>query len=79
MLPIITDLGFRATVIIGSSVVVENVFGLPGLGSFLIASVQNRDLPSVQAAVLVLAGAVIIVNLVVDLSYAWLNPKVRIA
>jgi len=79
MLPIITDLGFRATVIIGSSVVVENVFGLPGLGSFLIASVQNRDLPSVQAAVLVLAGAVIIVNLVVDLSYAWLNPKVRIS
>lgn len=79
MLPIVTDLGFRATVVIGSSVVVENVFGLPGLGPFLITAVQTRDLPSVQAAVMVLAGAVIIVNLVVDLSYAWLNPKVRLA
>lgn len=77
MLPIITDLGFRATVVIGSSVVVENVFGLPGLGPYLISAVQGRDLPSVQAAVLVLSGAVIIVNLFVDLSYAWLNPKVR--
>ncbi|AKS45860.1 peptide/nickel transport system permease protein [Octadecabacter temperatus] len=79
MLPIVTDIGFRATVVIGSSVVVENVFGLPGLGPYLISAVQTRDLPSVQAAVLVLSGAVIIVNLVVDLSYAWLNPKVRIS
>ena len=79
MLPIVTDLGFRATVVIGSSVVVENVFGLPGLGPYLISAVQNRDLPSVQAAVMVLSGAVIIVNLAVDLSYAWLNPKVRIS
>ena len=79
MLPIITDLGFRATVVIGSSVVVENVFGLPGLGPYLISAVQTRDLPAVQAAVMVLSGAVIIVNLVVDLSYAWLNPKVRMS
>lgn len=79
MLPIVTDLGFRATVVLGSSVVVENVFGLPGLGPFLISAVHNRDLPSVQAAVMVLAGAVILVNLVVDLSYAWLNPKVRLS
>lgn len=79
MAPIITDLGFRATIVIGSSVVVENVFGLPGLGPFLISAVQTRDLPSVQAAVMVLAAAVILTNLVVDLSYAWLNPKVRLS
>lgn len=79
MLPIVTEFGFRATIVLGSSVVVENVFGLPGLGPFLISAVQTRDLPSVQAAVMVLAGTVILVNLVVDLSYAWLNPKVRLS
>lgn len=78
MLPIMTELGFRATVTLGSAIVVENVFGLPGLGSYLISAVQLRDLPIIQACVVVTAAAVILVNLVVDLSYAWLNPKVRV-
>jgi peptide/nickel transport system permease protein len=78
MLPVITELGFRAAVILSSAIVVENVFGLPGLGQFLINAVQLRDLPIVQACVLVTAAAVILVNMVVDLSYSWLNPKVRV-
>jgi ABC-type dipeptide/oligopeptide/nickel transport system permease component len=58
-------------------VVVETVFTIPGVGRFLVDAVFHRDYPSVQAVVFVLALVVLVVNLVVDLLYAWLDPRIR--
>lgn len=57
---------------------IEQVFTLPGFGSLLITSIGNRDYPLVQGLVMLIAFIVIIVNFVVDLSYRWLDPKIRI-
>lgn len=77
MVPIITIIGFQAAFVLGGSVVIERVFGLPGFGSLAINAVVSQDIPVVQAYVLFIALLVILVNLVVDVSYGWFNPKVR--
>lgn len=78
MIPVITVIGFQVPVIIGQTLIVELVFATPGIGSIMIQSVLDQDLPVVQGVLMVLATFVIISNLIVDISYGWLNPKVRI-
>jgi peptide/nickel transport system permease protein len=78
MIPVITVIGFQIPVIIGGALIVELVFATPGLGSLTIQSVLDQDLPMVQAVLMVMASLVILTNLVVDISYGWLNPKVRV-
>ena len=78
MIPVITVIGFQIPVIIGGALIVELVFATPGLGSLTIQSVLDQDLPIVQAVLMVMASLVILTNLVVDISYGWLNPKVRV-
>ncbi|MCF7550524.1 ABC transporter permease [Pseudonocardia sp. WMMC193] len=75
--PVVTVLGFQIGFLLGGSVIVERVFGLPGLGDLAIRAVLQRDIPMIQGIVVVAALIVMLVNLVVDLSYGWLNPKVR--
>lgn len=75
----ITAVGTQFALVLGGSVVVEQVFGISGLGQLVINAVQQRDLPLIQGIVLVAAVLVQIVNVAVDLSYGWLNPKVRMA
>ncbi|MCW0214600.1 MAG: ABC transporter permease [Pseudonocardia sp.] len=75
--PVVTVIGFQIGFLLGGSVIVERVFGLPGLGDLAIRSVLQRDIPMIQGIVVVTALIVMLVNLVVDLSYGWLNPKVR--
>ena len=77
MIPVITVIGFQVPVIIGGSFIVELVFATPGLGSVTIQSVLDQDLPVVQAVLMIMATFVILTNLIVDISYGWLNPKVR--
>ncbi|WP_117000314.1 ABC transporter permease [Desertimonas flava] len=77
MVPIITIIGFQAAFVLGGSVVIERVFGLPGFGSLALKAVLAQDIPVVQAYVLFIALLVILINLVVDVSYGWFNPKVR--
>jgi len=57
--------------------VVETIFAYPGLGRLVVFSIQNRDIPTLQAAILVVAAIYAFANLVADLLYAWLNPKIR--
>lgn len=76
--PAITVLGIRLGHLLSGAVIVEAIFGLPGLGKFVIDAILNRDLPVVQAVVLVSAVVVLVANLLVDLAYGLLNPKVRI-
>jgi peptide/nickel transport system permease protein len=77
--PVITVFGLQIGRILGGAVVVELIFGLPGFGTLAYNAVLGRDFPLIQGVVLVSAVAVIICNLLVDLSYAYLNPKLRTA
>jgi peptide/nickel transport system permease protein len=77
LLPTITVLALDIGRLMGGIVVVETVFAYPGLGRLLIFSIQSRDIPTLQAAMLVVAAVYAIANLIADLLYAWLNPKIR--
>lgn len=76
-IPVVTVLGIQAAHLIGGSVVVEHVFGLPGLGSLAVRSVLAHDYPAIQSFVVVVTVFVLLINLAVDLSYGYFNPKVR--
>lgn len=75
-MPVVTVLGLQFTRVLGGAVVIEQVFSLPGLGTLVVDAVRNQDLPVIQGVVLVTAIVAVLVNLMVDLSYAVLNPKV---
>jgi peptide/nickel transport system permease protein len=77
LIPAVTILGLQTAWLLGGSVIVEEVFAWPGLGRLMLKSVQLRDLSVVQAGVLVFALVVMGANLVVDISYAFLNPRIR--
>ncbi|MGE0308173.1 MAG: ABC transporter permease [Acidimicrobiia bacterium] len=78
-IPAATVIGTQFSFLLGGSVIVEQVFGIPGLGSMTVAAVLQRDLPVIQAVVLIMAVAVLVSNIVVDMSYGFFNPKVRAA
>lgn len=76
-IPVVTVLGLQLTSLLAGSVIVEQVFALPGLGQLAITAVNRRDIPTIQGIVLVTTLFVAITNLLVDIAYGWLNPKVR--
>ena len=77
LLPVVTIIGLSFAAILGGSVIMERIFNLPGMGNFLVEGMNNRDYPVVQTLVLVFSMWIVMVNLVVDLSYGWLDPRVR--
>ena len=77
--PVVTTIGLQATVLLGGTVIVERVFGIPGLGTAAIEAVSSRDIPVIQGVALVTTLIAILVNLAVDLVQMYLNPKVRVA
>lgn len=77
MLPVITLIGTEFAFLIGGLVVTETVFTLNGVGRFVVDAVAHRDYPVVQALVFVIALGFVIVNLLIDLTYAWLDPRIR--
>jgi len=77
LLPTITVLALDIGRLMGGIVVIETVFAYPGLGRLLVFSIQQRDLPTLQAAIVVVAAVYALANLAADLLYAWLNPKIR--
>ncbi|HUG60966.1 MAG TPA: oligopeptide ABC transporter permease OppB [Methylomirabilota bacterium] len=77
ILPVVSYLGPAAAALLTGSVVVETIFGIPGIGRFFVQSALNRDYTLVMGTVVVIAIFVVIFNLVVDLAYAWLDPRVR--
>jgi peptide/nickel transport system permease protein len=78
LIPTVALLGVNVAYLIGSTVVVEQVFDLNGLGSLLLRSITNRDFPVVEAVTLVLAASVVLVNLLTDLLAATLDPRIRL-
>jgi len=77
LIPIITVLGLDLATLLGGAIITETIFSWPGLGRLIIYSIEARDYPVVQAAVFVVAVAYIVVNFVVDVLYAFINPRVR--
>ncbi len=77
LIPVVTVLGIQVAQIIGGTVVIESIFGLPGMGRFLFDAITHRDYPVIQAINLVVASVIVLVNLAVDGLYAALDPRVR--
>jgi ABC-type dipeptide/oligopeptide/nickel transport system permease component len=77
LIPTITLLGISIGFLMGGTVIIERVFSLPGAGALLIDSVSARDYPVVQAATLIFALLVILVNLATDIVYSFIDPRVR--
>src|SRR5919109_452195 len=79
LIPVVTVIGLQFGTLLGGAVLTETVFGIPGMGRLTVAAILNRDYAIVQGAILVGVFAVVIVNLAVDLTYAFLNPRIRVA
>ena len=79
LISVLTLVGLQVGQLLAGAVVIEMVFHLPGLGRLLILAVQQRDLQLVQGIVTVLVGAIIVINFLVDLTYSWLDPRIRLS
>ncbi|MFO7589522.1 MAG: ABC transporter permease [Acidimicrobiia bacterium] len=77
LLPVVTVLGLQFGTLLGGAVVTEIIFAWPGLGRLIVTAVSQRDYPVIQGSVIFVAVMISAVNLLVDLSYAWVNPKIR--
>lgn len=78
LLPVITLLGLQLGALLAGAVITETVFSWPGIGLLTIESIQSRDYPVVQACVLLISVTYVLVNLLTDLAYAWVDPRVRL-
>jgi dipeptide transport system permease protein len=77
LIPVVTVIGLQVGTLMAGAILTENIFSWPGVGSWLVTSIYQRDYPSVQGGVLLVASFVILVNLSVDLVYGLLNPRIR--
>jgi peptide/nickel transport system permease protein len=77
MIPVLTVMGLTISGIIGGQIILENMFAIRGVGNFLLYTITNRDFPPFQGTVIVICLVVVTVNLIVDLLYAWLDPRIR--
>ena len=78
LIPVVTVLGLQLGILLGGTVIVESVFAWPGVGRLLVEAIGNRDYPLVQAAILVITTSFVFINLMVDLSYGYLDPRIRL-
>ena len=77
LIPVVTVVGLQLPFLIGGAVIVESIFSIPGMGRYLLSAIQGLDYTVVQGVVLVIALAVLVSNLIVDLAYAYLDPRIR--
>jgi peptide/nickel transport system permease protein len=78
MLPVVTMIGMDIGLLLGGSIFIETVFGLPGLGRTAFEAIGNYDMPTLQGVVIFGAIAIIVFTLLVDLLYAWIDPRIRL-
>jgi peptide/nickel transport system permease protein len=79
MIPVVTVLGLQIPAILGGSIIMESIFNLPGTGRFMLNAIQERDYPLIQATTLIFAIIVMFTNLLIDLLYGFLDPRIRYA
>lgn len=78
LLPIVTATGMHVGELIGGTLVVENIFGWPGIGRYAVSAIYNRDFPVLQGFVLLMTLIFVLCNLLIDILYAWLDPRIRL-
>lgn len=78
LLPIVTAVGMHIGELIGGTLVIENIFGWPGVGRYAVSAIYNRDYPVIQCFTLLMTLIFVLCNLVVDILYAWLDPRIRL-
>ncbi|CAN5147045.1 ABC transporter permease [soil metagenome] len=79
LIPVTTVVGMRFAGLLGGAVIVETIFAWPGIGKFVLDSIFDRDYPVIQGFVVFMGTIFLLVNLVVDMSYAWLDPRIRLS
>ena len=77
LIPVITLMGIGVGIIFSGSVIIETIFAIPGVGYLFVSSIFGQDYVVVQAITFVLATIILVVNLIVDMSYGWLDPRIR--
>lgn len=77
MIPVVTTIGLQIGVLLAGAILTETIFSWPGIGKWMIDSISRRDYPAVQSGLLLIAGVVMVVNLLVDLTYGLINPRIR--
>jgi dipeptide transport system permease protein len=77
MIPVVTVIGLQAGALLGGAVLTETIFSWPGIGRWLIDAIYRRDYTVIQGGLLLIAGVVIVVNLIVDLLYGAIDPRIR--
>lgn len=77
LLPVVTILGLLVARVVAGSVIIEQIFAIPGVGRMLVGAVSGRDFPAVQGVVLLLGISVVVMNIVTDVAYTWLDPRIR--
>jgi peptide/nickel transport system permease protein len=79
MIPVLTVMGLQFGNLITSAIVIENVFVLPGIGRLIFQAIANRDLIVVRDVVMLLSALVILINFAIDVLYAWIDPRLKVA
>src|SRR5436309_11155643 len=77
IIPVVTIIGIQIVQVVSGTVIIETIFGLPGMGRFLVDAAFQRDYPVVQGVNLLIASLIVLVNLLVDMTYAYLDPRIR--
>ena len=77
MIPVVTVIGLQLPMLVAGSVVIESIFCLPGVGRLMISALNKRDYPIISAINPLVASVILVINLVVDLTYAYLDPRIR--
>ena len=77
LIPVVSLIALQIPIIAGGSVIIENIFNLPGLGRFMLSALNERDYPVVSGINLLFASVVVVINLITDLTYAFLDPRIR--
>ena len=78
LIPYVTATGIEAGILLSGAVITENIFAIPGMGRLMVANIYQRDYPVVQGAILVVAAVYVTINLIVDLVYARLDPRISV-
>ena len=77
LIPVVTIVGLYMPVLVGGTVIFERIFSLPGMGRLMIDAIIQRDQPVVAGVVLLFSGGLMVLNLLVDLTYSWLDPRIK--
>jgi len=77
LIPVVTIIGMQLTLLVAGTVIMESIFSLPGMGRYLLSAITQRDYPVIQGINLIICSVIITMNLIVDLTYGFLDPRIR--